>query len=414
MQYTDLTTALGELMVVTITNPASATPSNDPNFNNILPNIINDAEQRIYRELDFLYTRSTAWEPNAFINQNLISIPSTTIVLQGANIITNLQPIESHEVPLFAPLSFTGGLNTVTLTDGSAPLSLAVGDFVDFVNAGESTADVIVQGPYAISQVTPSLQFTLPFNAPLSSTFTGHMTYSSNFSNLIVVGNLQTRAQNWPAGGLWDVGLPVTFTAGGYTLPAGSYPIITSSATTRSMTIQAPVVINSSENVNDSAGLNLQVQYIKNGVGGIRNRIEIVSKDALDILWPQGLGEQGPPRYAAFINNTTLMVGPSPDQNYIVEFTGTFRPIPMSAGNTTTYLGANYPELFLAACMVFGMAYQKDADLPANAPPGQDSTKWETLYQSRKASALSEAERQKYQGKNWSAYAPTPESTPRP
>jgi len=412
MQYPDLTTALGELMVVQITAPASATPSNDTNFNNILPNIINDAEQRIYRELDFLATRNNAWVPNALINQKYMKLPSTTIVMQGANIMTGINPIETHNIATPNLLSYTAGSNQAVLTDASAPTAgLVAGDIVDIINAGETAADLIIQGPYPIFQVSPSLIITLPFNAFVNSTTTFKITYISNFSNILTMSNIQGKFQGWPVGGLWNVGLPVTFTAAGYVLPVGSYPIVAASATARTLSIQVPVIINSNE-VGTDIGNNLQVQYLKNGMGGTRNRIEIVAKDVLDILWPTDLSEQGVPRYGAFIDNQTLQLAPVPDQNYIVEFTGTFRPIPMSSGNQTTYLGTSYPDLFLAACMVFGMAYQKDADLPANAPPGQDVTKWENMYQARKTSAMSEAQRQKSQGPNWSQYSPTPESNP--
>jgi len=243
--YTDLTTALGDLMVVTITSPSSATPSNDTNFNNILPRIIDSAEQRIYRELDFLYDRTTDSSTSLTANSRSATLPTANIfvVVQGVNVIT----------------------------------------------------------------------------------------------------------------------------------PAATAP-----------------------------------------AAGKRNRLEMVSKDVLDIIWPteQGGVNNGLPTYGALLNTNTLIVAPTPDAAYILEYTGITRPIPMSSSNTTTYLGTTYPDLFLNACMVFGMLYQKDADLPQGAPPGQDVTKWETEYQKAKASVLSEIQRQKNQGQNWSNYSPTPESTP--
>lgn len=243
--YSDLTTALGDLMVVTITNPASAAPSNDTNFNNILPRIIDDAEQRIYRELDFLYDR----EPD-----------SST--------------------------STTNNVRTVTLPTAKT--------------------FVVVQGLNAIT-------------------------------------------------------------------PASTAP-----------------------------------------AAGKRNRIEIVSKDFLDFIWPteQGGSDNGLPRYGALLNTTTMLLAPTPDAAYVLEYTGITRPAAMSASNTTTYLGTTYPDLFLAACMVFGMLYQKDADLPQGAPPGQDASEWERVYQTRKESVLAEIQRQKGQSTNWTSFSPAPLSNP--
>lgn len=245
--YSDLTTALGDLLVVQITSPASATPSNDTNFNNILPRIIDDAEQRIYRELDFLYDRTPDSSTTLTANNRQATLPTGNIfvVVQGVNVIT---------------------------------------------------------------------------------------------------------------------------------------PVATQPA------------------------------------AGKRNRLEMISKDMMDIIWPteQGASLNGVPQYGCLLNTTTLLVAPTPDAAYVLEYTGITRPAPMSSSNTTTYLGTTYPDLFLAACMVFGELYQKDADQPQGAPAGMDASKWEQVYQARKASVLSEIQRQKNQGTNWSNYSPTPESMPRP
>lgn len=245
IEYSDLTTALGDLLVVQITSPASATPSNDPNFNNILPRIIDDAEGRIYRELDFLYARVTDSSTALTSNSRSVPLPTANIfvVVQGVNVIT----------------------------------------------------------------------------------------------------------------------------------PAGATPAT-----------------------------------------GSRKRLELISKDALDLIWPieQGGSANTVPQYCALLNTNTLIVAPTPDANYPLEYTGITRPAQMSSTNMTTYLGTTYPDLFLAACMVFGEMYQKDADLPANAPPGQDATKWENAYQLRKKSVMDEIDRQKSQSTNWSNYNQTPLSAP--
>src|ERR1700760_2877800 len=90
IQYSDLTTALGELMVAQIITPSSAMPSNDPNFNNILPRIIDDAEQRIYRELDFLAQRTTDYSTTLTANSRTAALPTATlfVVVEGVNVIT--------------------------------------------------------------------------------------------------------------------------------------------------------------------------------------------------------------------------------------------------------------------------------------------------------------------------------------
>ena len=53
----------------------------------VLPNIIDFSEQRIYRELDFLTTETTATSTATAGSRN-VPVPSTVIVLQDANVIT--------------------------------------------------------------------------------------------------------------------------------------------------------------------------------------------------------------------------------------------------------------------------------------------------------------------------------------
>lgn len=59
------------------------------NLQAVLPNIIDLAEQRIYRDLDFLTTETTATGTLSANNRN-VAIPSTVIVLNDINIITPL------------------------------------------------------------------------------------------------------------------------------------------------------------------------------------------------------------------------------------------------------------------------------------------------------------------------------------
>ena len=242
MNYSDLITALGDLLIIPITDPNSATPSSDTNFNNILPRLIDAGEQRIYRDMDFLVTRTTDVSTMTTANFRNSPLPTATtfITIESANIIT-------------------------------------------------------------------------------------------------------------PAGA---------------TLPAGK-----------------------------------------------RNRVELVSKDFIDLVWPDEQSIQNQlPEYAVQFNETYMIFAPTPDAAYTVEYTGTFRPAPISSTNPTTYLATTYPDLLLAACMTFGFMYQRDADAPS---PGHDLTdRWNTNYKDLKDAVMEEVQRQKIQGRNWSPYSSTPLSTP--
>jgi len=424
MQYSDLTTALGDLMVVVITNAASATPSNDTNFNNILPRIIDSGEQRIYRELDFLYTRDTVYEANALANQRVVDLPSTTIVLQGTNIITNPNVLSQTPSPgANGNINYTLSINTNTIgiTDSNANTPfISVGQWVNILTAVGTNGYLpqsVLQGPFQIASIslnTPGVSLIYTLTGPANAT--GTITWANTgFRYSTVSGSAQVTAttaeyHGLSIGSIITVGVTTLLGTKTY-ITAGDYTV-TSTPTATTFTFNLPAPASDTENLIFENNNVIAIQYLGNPLSGTKNRVEPVSKDALDILWPTDLSEQGVPKYGALVNNTTLEVGPVPDQNYIVQFVGTFRPAPMSATNTTTYLATTYPDLFLNACMVFGMLYQKDADLPQGAPPGADVTKWENEYQKSKASVLSEIQRQKGQGPNWSSYSPTPESTP--
>lgn len=82
LTYATFTTSLANLIVVPVT---------DPGFVTALPNIIDDAEQRLYRELDLLTTRVTATAPLVASNRNF-TLPTVSsiafVVVEQMNVIT--------------------------------------------------------------------------------------------------------------------------------------------------------------------------------------------------------------------------------------------------------------------------------------------------------------------------------------
>jgi len=81
LTYNTFTTSLANMIVV---------PVNDPNFVIALPNIIDDAEQRLYRELDLLSTRVTATGALTASNRKF-TLPTGSgafVVVEQFNVIT--------------------------------------------------------------------------------------------------------------------------------------------------------------------------------------------------------------------------------------------------------------------------------------------------------------------------------------
>lgn len=143
---------------------------------------------------------------------------------------------------------------------------------------------------------------------------------------------------------------------------------------------------------------------------GVRNPLEPVSLDYIDLTWPNESLTALPDSWA-MRDNATIVVKPTPDQAYVAELTGTFQPAPLSAGNTTTYISTTYPALLTAACMVFLSAYQRDWGQQSDDP--RMGLSWEDHYtQKLLPKALAEEQRRKGAGTGWSPFSETPLATP--
>lgn len=145
---------------------------------------------------------------------------------------------------------------------------------------------------------------------------------------------------------------------------------------------------------------------------GTRVPLQWVSLDFLDSAWPNasGGGSQGVPSYAALKNASTIVVAPTPDADYIAEVVGTYRPETISETNTTTYISTTYPDLLVAACMIFGSAWQRDFGAMTDDP--RTAISWESQYQTHFRSAYEEEQRRKGASTGWSPYQQTPLATP--
>lgn len=128
-------------------------------------------------------------------------------------------------------------------------------------------------------------------------------------------------------------------------------------------------------------------------------------------LWTQDIGMPSDPSEPTPMPSA-ILIGPTPDDGYVVEFTGVGRPLPLSGTNSTTFLTTYYPAMFTAATLSFGYAMQRDIGGAANDP--EAAAWWEGEYQRLKAVAAAEAARQRSQGPDWSTSAATgPANLPR-
>jgi hypothetical protein len=137
------------------------------------------------------------------------------------------------------------------------------------------------------------------------------------------------------------------------------------------------------------------------------------SLDWIDFVWPLPTQTAAPvldSAYYAALSDIEIVVAPTPDEAYKAVVVGTWRPMPMSATNETTWLGTYLPDLFHDACMCEGEAYIRNYGAQADDPRAAMS--WESTYASRLAPARAEEARRR--GIPWppAGAAPPPPQQP--
>ena len=142
---------------------------------------------------------------------------------------------------------------------------------------------------------------------------------------------------------------------------------------------------------------------------GTRNALMRVGRAYLDATYPSSAGS-AVPVYFSMTTQTSLIVGPWPDQAYQAEVVGTIHPAPLSSTNVTTLLTQYLPDLFFAASMVAGAAYLQNFGSQADNP--QMGLAWEATYQALKQSAAVEEARKKGEAEGWSTEQPSQIASP--
>ena len=149
----------------------------------------------------------------------------------------------------------------------------------------------------------------------------------------------------------------------------------------------------------------------------LRNPLTEVSVDALNWMWPSDQAVTGYPVPVNFAwlqdgnaGLQTVLVGPAPSATYNVEVIGTIIPVALSSTNTTSFLASYLPDLFLAASMIQGSAYQKNFGAEQDNP--QQAMSWEQQYQALFKSADMVESRKKFSSVSWTSKKPEPNVSP--
>ena len=95
------------------------------------------------------------------------------------------------------------------------------------------------------------------------------------------------------------------------------------------------------------------------GVGNPTNRTFVEYRDTSYISEYNPKEAQCVPKYFSYWDEDTIVVAPTPDQNYTMQINYILKPTGLSSSNTTTYLSLNFPNGLLYACLVEAYGFLK-------------------------------------------------------
>jgi hypothetical protein len=128
----------------------------------------------------------------------------------------------------------------------------------------------------------------------------------------------------------------------------------------------------------------------------VRHPVTPATRSVVDVLWPSDTasGATVIPKLFARTDDTTVYFGPPPGDNWSCEVIHTIRPTALSAGNATTFLSQYLSDLFFAGAMVSASGFMRNFGAQADDP--KMAVSWESLFQTRLASAQKEELRKQF------------------
>ena len=112
--------------------------------------------------------------------------------------------------------------------------------------------------------------------------------------------------------------------------------------------------------INDET-LIIRSAQITNSTGGADNssRSFLEYRDTSFISEYNPTGVQGVPKYYGYWDENTIILAPTPDQNYNMQINYILKPTGLSSSNTQTYLSKEFPNGLLYACLVEAFGFLK-------------------------------------------------------
>lgn len=232
-----------------------------------------------------------------------------------------------------------------------------------------------------------------------------YSTYVSQLANLMVIGSTDPNFQTFLPGCI-DYSEQRIYRE--LDLLATSQTDATSTVSSGNRNFSLPTTVGTFITVDN---INIITPVGSPATTGTRVPLTPITRSFIDMVYPSGQSNTGVPQFYAMENNLEVVFGPSPDAAYAAEVIGTQRPTPLSSGNSSTYLTAYLPDLFIAASMVFASGYMRDFGAQGTDNAGM-SVSWESQYTTLMKSAATEEARKNFQSEGWTSMSPAPLATP--
>jgi hypothetical protein len=184
---------LQQTLSTTGTSPNSLVSSSDPSFQAIIPQMLNYAELRIQRDLDFLSTQNSKTY-TLTPNSNILAIPQTDFVTiqtmqvtDGSGNVTPLLAVSKDYLQNIYPVTYT--------STPSVPqyFAMAGGNWTD--NTGGATTNNIFLGPWPDSNYTANVtgtsrQPSLNNYASIGSADTNYTFISEYLPDILIMASM--------------------------------------------------------------------------------------------------------------------------------------------------------------------------------------------------------------------------------
>jgi hypothetical protein len=144
---------------------------------------------------------------------------------------------------------------------------------------------------------------------------------------------------------------------------------------------------------------------------GQYNQLQVTSIPFIQTVYPSAATSIGLPKYFYPIDDVSAYIAPATDQAYTFWVYGTQRPPVLSASNSSTFLTQNYPDILVAASMIYLTGYMKNWSAQGDDP--RSAVSWESQYQLLVKEVKEEESRKKFNSEAWQATETAPLATPK-